>query len=246
VMTDASRQLRKIRLAQGQRAGTLKGAARRGFFVPLPATLFATALLAMLVIGAAVFAWSAWPRSAVADDSAAAGFLRDMIDHHRQAGEMSLIIRDRTADENLRYLTTDIAMTQATQLGAMQGYLDIWDVPLTGEDKPMAWMGHPVDGLMPGMATPEEIQQLRSLPVDQAEVLFLQLMIRHHQSGVEMAEAALERSDQEEVSFMADRIVLTQQTEIDAMNDMLVARGQQPITDPISMDEHDDGEPHEH
>lgn len=243
-MADASRQLRKIRLARGQHAGPA-AAARNGFFIPLPATAFASILLAGLLIGAAVLAWTAWPRSP-SNDSAEAGFLRDMIDHHRQAGEMSLIIRDRTGDENLRYLSTDIAMTQATQLGAMQGYLDLWEVPLTGDDKPMTWMGHPVDGLMPGMATPEEIQQLRTLPVDQAEVLFLRLMIRHHQGGVEMAEAVLNRSDQEQVAFLADRIVLTQQTEIDTMNDMLVARGQQPITDPLPMDGDDDMDTHEH
>jgi uncharacterized protein (DUF305 family) len=243
-VADASRQVRKIRLAREQHAGAAPSK-RRGFFVPLPATAFASALLAIILIGATVFAWSAWPRSP-SDDSAEAGFLRDMVTHHSQAVEMSLIIRDRTSDENLRYLATDIAMTQATQMGAMQGYLDLWGLPLTGEDKPMAWMDHPVDGLMPGMATPDEIAQLSSLPVDQAEVLFLRLMIRHHQGGVEMAEAVLDRSDQEQVVRLADRIVTGQQTEIDTMNDMLVARGQQPITDPLPMDGHDDGDDHEH
>jgi len=28
----------------------------------------------------------------------------------------------------------------------------------------MAWMGHPMEGLMPGMATPEEISRLSRLP----------------------------------------------------------------------------------
>lgn len=244
-MTDVSRQIRKIRLAQEHRAGTATGSDRRGLFVPFPTSAFASVLLAVVVIGAGVLAWSAWPRPP-ADDSAEAGFLQDMITHHAQAGEMSLIIRDRTSDENLRFLSTDIAMTQATQLGAMQGYLDIWDVPMTGEDPPMTWMGHPVEGRMPGMAAAEEIQQLRNLPVDQAEVLFLQLMIRHHQGGVEMAEAVLERSDQDEVVFLADRIVVSQQSEIDAMNDMLVARGQQPITDPLPMDGHEEEDTHGH
>lgn len=244
-MTDVSRQIRKIRLAQEHRAGTATGSDRRGLFVPFPTSAFASVLLAVVVIGAGVLAWSAWPRPP-ADDSAEAGFLQDMITHHAQAGEMSLIIRDRTSDENLRFLSTDIAMTQATQLGAMQGYLNIWDVPMTGEDPPMTWMGHPVEGRMPGMAAPEEIQQLRNLPVDQAEVLFLQLMIRHHQGGVEMAEAVLDRSDQDEVVFLANRIVVSQQSEIDAMNDMLVARGQQPITDPLPMDGPEEGDTHGH
>lgn len=244
-MANASRRLRKIRLAREQHGGAASRSAPRGVFVPFPATAFATILLTVVLIGAAVLAWSAWPRPP-ADDSAEAGFLRDMVTHHGQAVEMSLIVRDRTADENLRYLTTDIAMTQATQIGTMQGYLSLWDVPPTGKDKPMTWMGHPVDGRMPGMAAPEEIQQLSSLPVDQAEVLFLQLMIRHHQGGVEMAKAVLDRSDQDQVVLLAERVVLTQQTEIDAMNDMLVARGQLPLTDPLPMNEHGDGDAHDH
>lgn len=244
-MAGVSPYVRRIRLARKQQADTVASQDRRGIFVPFPASAFSAVLLGVLLIGAGVLAWSAWPRPP-ADASAEAGFLRDMITHHAQAGEMSLIIRDRTGDENLRYLSTDIAMTQATQLGSMQGYLDLWDLSMTGEDKPMTWMGHPVDGRMPGMAAPEEIQQLRNLPIDQAEVLFLQLMIRHHQGGVEMAEAVLDRSDQDEVVFLADRIVLSQATEIDSMNDMLVARGQQPITDPLPMDGHDDGDIHEH
>jgi uncharacterized protein (DUF305 family) len=81
--------------------------------------------------------------------------------------------------------------------------------------------------------------------VEQAEVLFLQLMIRHHQAGVDMAEAVLALSDQKQVTRLAERIVQSQQTEIDTMNAMLVARGQQPITDPLP-DSHDAGDDHGH
>ena len=151
---------------------------------------------------------------------------------------MAMIIRDRTGDENLHFMATDIALTQSTQMGTMQGYLDLWGLPLTGTDAPMTWMGMPTEGLMPGMATPDEIAQLESLPVDQAEVLFLNLMIRHHQGGVDMAEAALERCDEEHVREMADRIVLLQAGEIDAMNQMLEARGEEPITDPLPEHDH--------
>ena len=33
----------------------------------------------------------------------------------------------------------------------------------------MAWMGHPSEGPMPGMATPEEIDRLSTLPPDTEE-----------------------------------------------------------------------------
>lgn len=205
---------------------------RRGIFVPLPVSTVAALLLAVLGIGVGVFIYNAIPRTP-GDGSPEAGFLRDMNVHHAQAVEMALLIRDRTDDENLNFMTTDMMLTQSTQMGIMQGFLIDWDLNQAGAAAPMAWMGHPVDGLMPGMATPEQIEQLRTLPVAEAEVLFLQLMIRHHQGGVEMAQAVLDRTDNDQVRLLAERIVVTQDSEVGTMNAMLEARGQAPITDPL-------------
>jgi len=230
---------RKVRRARDRAPGALPLPSRPGFFVPLPATLIGLLIAAAITIGAGLFVWQGLPHDPV-DDSAEAGFLRDMHTHHSQAVDMAMAIRDRPPEENLRLLATDIALTQSTDMGAMQGYLNIWDLALTGADKPMAWMGHPVDGLMPGMATPEQVAQLDALPVAEAEVLFLHMMIRHHQGGVDMADALLQRSDQPQVTLMAERIVSGQSAEIGTMNQMLIDRGQQPITDPLP-DDHNAG-----
>lgn len=235
-MGTSTRRAWKVRNARAP-AATWRPNDRPGLFIPLPATLIGPLITIAIAAGAGLFIWQALPHDP-GDDSAEAGFLRDMVTHHAQAVDMAMAIRDRTSDENLHLLATDIALTQSTGMGTMQGYLQIWDLPLTGEDKPMAWMDHPVDGLMPGMATPEQIAQLDTLPVAQAEVLFLQLMIRHHQGGVEMAEALLQRSDQPEVTLMASRIVDGQNAEIGTMNQMLTDRGQKPITDPLPDDGH--------
>src|SRR5688572_23851655 len=111
---------------------------------PLPdagprVSVFAMVALVALLVGAAVVAYQLIPR-APGGDSAEAGFLRDMSDHHAQGVEMALILYDRTADESLLTLTTDIAMTQQGQIGTMQGWLDIWDLSPTGDDPTMAWM----------------------------------------------------------------------------------------------------------
>ena len=192
------------------------------------------------IVGASVLIWQLWPRDPNTN-SAEAGFLRDMHTHHSQAVEMAMIIRDRTEDPELFALSTDIALTQQAQLGGMQGYLEIWGLPFAGKDLPMTWMGHPTEGLMPGMATTEQIEQLQTLPVPEAEALFLELMIRHHQGGVDMAQAVLDRSDNAQIEVMASRTVLLQETDIGTMNQMLEARGLEPITDPLPpSDEHSD------
>lgn len=190
---------------------------------------------AMLLVGllvAAVLAAFAASRvasgGAVDDDSADAGFLRDMSVHHDQAVEMALIIRDRTEDPQLHALATDIMLTQQAQVGAMSGWLQIWDLPQTGAEPAMTWMGHPTEGRMPGMASAEDVRQLRDLPLAEAEVLFLRLMIRHHAAGVEMAEACLDRCDEDVVTSLSEKIIDGQQFEIDAMQSMLAERGQEP------------------
>ncbi len=231
------RSVWKIERLRAQRSQA-DGEARNGFFVPLPSSALALALLAAIVLGGGVLLWLAWPRDP-GGDSVAAGFLRDMYTHHAQAVEMAMIIRDRTDDEGLHTISTEIALGQSTQMGTFLGLMQAWGISQGTEEAPMTWMGHPTTGLMPGMATAEEVQQLRELPVEEAEVLFLQLMIRHHQSGVLMAEAYLDRGDSDDVALIAERVVRFQAIEIEEMNRLLVARGEEPITEPIEVhDEH--------
>jgi uncharacterized protein (DUF305 family) len=182
-----------------------------------------------------------------AGDSVDAGFARDMSVHHAQAVEMSMIVRDNTDNEQVRTIAYDIATTQQQQIGQMYAWLDLWGLPQHSSEPTMAWMsddmgGHdmgnmatetePIEtgGLMPGMATQQEMDQLRAARGEAAEILFLQLMIRHHQGGIEMAEYAKEHADVEQVRHLAETMVTAQTYEIDAMNDMLVQRGADPIT----------------
>ncbi|MDQ3863644.1 MAG: DUF305 domain-containing protein [Actinomycetota bacterium] len=59
----------------------------------------------------------------------------------------------------------------------------------------MAWMGHPTDGRMPGMATPEQIDRLRDAPPGKADAMFLRLMIPHHEAAIPIAEAIVRGTD---------------------------------------------------
>jgi uncharacterized protein (DUF305 family) len=155
------------------------------------------------------------------NDSAEAGFARDMIVHHAQAVQMAEIIRDNTKRDSMRLLVSDISLTQQAQIGIMQGWLGAWGLPITGSEPAMAWMGHPTDGLMPGMATPDEIDRLYRLLPDRADVLFLRLMISHHEAAIPMAQAVLKRTDEPEVSQLATSIIASQRAEIENMKAMV-------------------------
>ena len=176
-----------------------------------------------LLFGLSVFLWLSAREPG--NTSAEAGFARDMIVHHAQAIEMAEIVRDRTENDRIKTLATDIALTQQAQIGQMQGWLDLWGLPVAGPEPAMSWMGMAHEGRMPGMAAREEINRLRTLPPDEADQLFLKLMIPHHKAAVPMANAALEQSDTPVVEDLANAVVGSQQAEIEIMQEMLREMG---------------------
>jgi uncharacterized protein (DUF305 family) len=181
-------------------------------------------------------------------DSVDAGFARDMSVHHLQAVEMANIARDRSADDAVRLLAFDISSTQTNQVGRMQGWLSLWGLPLVSSEV-MTWMhddamaGHDMshmaepaaeaDGaVMPGMATETELTQLRALTGTPFDVMFLQLMIRHHQGGLEMAQYGEQHAAEAVVRGLAGSIVAAQTAETATMEEMLQARGGTPLPAP--------------
>jgi uncharacterized protein (DUF305 family) len=201
------------RVGKGLRSFVL----REGPLVPLLS-------LALLIL-AGLALWLFFATRPPGDDSAEAGFARDMMVHHAQAVEMAEIVRDKTESEDIKTLAPDTALTQQAQIGQMQGWLQVWGLSPTGSEPAMSWMGEPTDGLMPGMATPEDIQKLRDASPEEADVLFLQLMIPHHQAALQMTEAILNRTDRPEVESLAKAISASQQSEIQNMEQMLQDRG---------------------
>lgn len=155
------------------------------------------------------------------EGSAEVGFARDMSLHHSQAVNMAQLLYDRTENPVLRSIALDIMLTQQDQIGQMGGWLDIWGLPKVGITLPMIWMDMGTDGLMPGMATDDQIEALRASNSVDADRLFIQLMIAHHQGGIHMAQAILERTDNLAVETLAQSILRSQQIEIDEMTLLL-------------------------
>ncbi|GAA2038554.1 DUF305 domain-containing protein [Agromyces tropicus] len=205
------------------------------------------ASVAVIAVAGVAFAFgrlSTLGEETPANASAEAGFARDMQVHHQQGVELAMIVRDATDDPDVRLLAYDIATAQAQQSGQMYGWLAEWGLPQAGPEPSMTWMTRPApdggghdghdssdDGAahvpgepMPGLATPEEVAELRGLEGVEAERRFLELMITHHQGAVEMADAVLDRSTYPVVVSLADAIVRSQQAEIELMETMLAER----------------------
>ena len=177
--------------------------------------------IALLVIGFVVLRAASSGPEYPADGSVEVGFVRDMSVHHAQAVEMAELIREQTRDPDVRQLAVDIALTQQAQIGQMRGWLDVWGRSPSGAGPRMAWMHEAVDGPMPGMASPADINRLRGLRGRPADELFLTLMLEHHRTGVTMAEAAIERTDLTIVERFATAVATAQASEQDVMRRML-------------------------
>jgi uncharacterized protein (DUF305 family) len=215
--------------------------------------VFAAAALVLLLVGAAIGMLVTLSRtgSAAPPDAASVdvGFAQDMRMHHLQAVTMAGIERDRTTDPIMRGIAYDIESTQLAQSSEMAGWLTVWDqssLPAAGAGH-MGWMSEggthehsdgtggkttgPVS-VMPGMATTAEINKLRKLSGKELDVLFLQLMLRHHQGGLEMAQYGAEHASEGYVRNLAEKIVSSQQNEVTLMTRYLEQRGAAPLPFP--------------
>lgn len=221
------------------------------------ATILGIGALVMLLIGATVglaLAHSgpqAVSISADGQDQVDTGFARDMVVHHTQGVSMAHIAELNSSDREVELVAYDIEFSQTSQIGTMQGWLDLWGVPRLTNDVHMAWMGSVgsadmagmdavvtsaasagalSDGaVMPGMATRGEIDKLYALRGTASDIYFMQLMIRHHQGGAAMMTYAANHAASPVVQNFASKMLESQTSEVGVMTGMLAARGAKPL-----------------
>jgi uncharacterized protein (DUF305 family) len=116
----------------------------------------------------------------------------------------------------------------------MHAWLRDWGLDPTGSQPAMAWLPPDMrdlgsDGLMPGMASADEMARLRAAEGRDLDVLFLQLMIRHHLGGVHMIDAILAEGGEDEVVRAAQTMKNVQSTELANLNQLLTRAGGTPL-----------------
>ena len=123
----------------------------------------AVAAVDLALVALALIAWIGQP--AAGEDSLEAGFARDMIVHHDQAVAMALAIRDRDNGPDPESRGDRHHPHPGKPDGADAGLAERLGPARHGHAPHMAWMGHPTAGLMPGMASPEELAAGNRSPV---------------------------------------------------------------------------------
>lgn len=142
-------------------------------------------------------------------------YVQDMIVHHQQALDMAVLAPNRAASEKLKSLALRIRDSQGPEIQFMRTWLQ-----QQGQRIPDHHAAH--DG-MPGMASPEQMEQLKAASGAGFDKLFLELMIKHHEGAIEMSTEVLKNGSHQRIEELANEVGVTQLSEIRRMRELQAA-----------------------
>ena len=157
-------------------------------------------------------------------------FMQRMIPHHRQAVEMAALVEERTNREEIVDLAARIDKSQLDEIEFMTDWLQSRGQSIEAKMSHHSMM---MDMKKMGMATEEQMTELRSSKGTDFDRTFLQLMIRHHKGAITMVEDLLDLSGTafEEAMFeFVNDLTNDQETEIERMSALARSLNEDPRT----------------
>jgi uncharacterized protein (DUF305 family) len=147
-------------------------------------------------------------------------FIDMMVKHHQSAVEMAKVAQERAEHDELRKFADEMVVMQDSEIVRMEEWRRAW----FGGDSATATNSEsgPADMAMEHSGDMKEgVEGLRSAdPFDKA---FIEAMIPHHQSAVDMASKAEERAEHAEIKRLAAEIVAAQTREVSTLKSWLDA-----------------------
>ncbi len=143
-------------------------------------------------------------------------FATDMIPHHAQAVTMADLALTKATNPKVKELASGIKAAQDPEIKTLSGWLVGWSQPL-----PATAGGHNMSAMAGGMMSEQEMEQLSNATGATFDRLWLQLMIKHHQGAVAMAQTELTIGTNLDAKKLAQTIIDGQTKEIVTMADLL-------------------------
>jgi uncharacterized protein (DUF305 family) len=135
-------------------------------------------------------------------------FIDAMVPHHQGAIVMARVALENAEHEEIRDLSRNIVSTQQAEIGELKAIkkeeFGTSNVPMEMSSEQMRGMGMMMD--------PQSLAEEN--PFDRA---FIDAMIPHHRSAIEMAKVANQESENPRIKELAGNIVSTQKAEIEQM-----------------------------
>lgn len=146
-------------------------------------------------------------------------FIDMMIPHHQSGVEMAKLAQERAEHPELKQFADEVVAAQDSEIARMRQWRQAW----FGSDSAPAKDGEA------GMADMEMGQGMRSGAMDMNEMVdglrtadpfdkaFIEVMVPHHESALQMAKQAQERAEHPEIKGLADAIVAAQTRDVSRM-----------------------------
>ena len=149
-------------------------------------------------------------------------FAQGMIPHHQQALEMVELTKGRTLTVQTQQIVNAIKDAQTPEIATMTQWLNDWkkDVPSASD----SMSGHDMSDMgSNGMMTDAEMSSLERASDSKFEDMWLEMMIRHHQGAIAMANTEKKDGKFSDAVSLATSIASSQQDEIDEMQRILAS-----------------------
>lgn len=134
-----------------------------------------------------------------------AQFLDSMAAHHQGAIEMAMLVPERAQHNELKEKAREMIDKQNKEIDQLQSWKKAWYPNQKAA----------VNLRLPGMKAMDmkQMEKLTSSRGHDFDLQFLQMMIKHHQGGIAMAQDALKRASHSEVKVQARTIIDDQKKE---------------------------------
>jgi len=139
-------------------------------------------------------------------------FIRHMLTHHEQGILLAEIAAEKASNSHLRALSKLMVASQRGEVRILSHWWASWFV------EPRQVCSAQERASMPGLLDAGEVARLESTEASSFDVLFLELMTRHHAGAVAMADAQLRGGSDPRLRIMAQAIRHEQQGEIALMH----------------------------
>ncbi|MDP9396925.1 MAG: DUF305 domain-containing protein [Actinomycetota bacterium] len=161
--------------------------------------------------------------AAAAHNAQDVSFAQDMIPHHASAIAMAKLAESRAGSAEVKELAERIEAAQDPEIQTMTGWLRSWSekVPDTSAAMGHAEMGHDMPGMEDMGMNPDEMRKLKAARGAKFDRMFLEMMTRHHQGALDMAEQEQATGQFPAAKELARSIADSQTAEIEEMRQLL-------------------------
>jgi len=139
-------------------------------------------------------------------------FIANMIAHHQGAVDMAELALKNAKHQELKDMANNIISAQEKEISDMTAWQKDWGYPSTSADN---MMDHGAMGMMDEMAG--MTAELNGKTGDDFDKAFIEQMIMHHQSAIDMAAPGEANAEHQEVKDLTKAIVSAQTKEIQQM-----------------------------